>query len=101
VKYYNEEFVNSLVIKDMRRLVNQIFKLLPMRENQEDWKKQLNIVLIELRGLHAMFGDQLNFLILISILEGLRDEEDFMVYRVAIFNAISTMTELVNSLNAH
>lgn len=85
----------------MRRLVNQIFKLLPMRENQEDWKKQLNIVLIELRGLHAMFGDQLNFLILISILEGLRDEEDFMAYRVAIFNAISAMTELVNSLNAH
>lgn len=72
-----------------------------MRENQEDWKKQLNIVLIELRGLHAMFGDQLNFLILISILEGLRDEEDFMAYRVAIFNAISAMTELVNSLNAH
>lgn len=101
MKYYNEEFVNSLVIKDMRRLVNQIFKLLPMRENQEDWKKQLNIVLIELRGLHAMFGDQLNFLILISILEGLRDEEDFMAYRVAIFNAISAMTELVNSLNAH
>lgn len=66
MKYYDETFVNSLVAKDMRRLVNQIWKLLPMRENEEDWQKQLDSVLIELRGLHAMFGGQLNFLILLS-----------------------------------
>ena len=64
MKYYDETFVNSLVVKDLRRLINQIWKLLPMRENQEDWQKQLNSVLVELRGLHAMFGDQLDFLIL-------------------------------------
>ena len=100
MKYYNEEFANALVVKDLRRLINQIWKLLPMRENQEDWQKQLSSVLVELRGLHAMFGDQLEFLILLSKLEGLYEIPDFMTYRVAVFSAISLMTELTNSLDA-
>ena len=100
MKHYDETFVNSLVVKDLRRLINQIWKLLPMRENQEDWQKQLNSVLVELRGLHAMFGDQLDFLILLSKLEGLYETKDFMTYRVAVFSSISLMTELANSLDA-
>lgn len=100
MKYYDETFVNALVVKDLRRLINQIWKLLPMRENQEDWQKQLNSVLVELRGLHSMFGDQLDFLILLSKLEGLFETEDFMTYRVAVFSSISLMTELANSLDA-
>lgn len=99
VKYYEETFINSLVAKDLRRLINQTWKLLPMRENHEDWQKQLNSVLIELRGLHSMFGDQLNFLILISKLEGLSESIEFMDYRVTIFGAISLMTELANALD--
>ena len=30
------------------RLTNQIFKLLPMYENEEDWKKQLETIILEL-----------------------------------------------------
>ena len=67
--YKNIEFTNNIVVKDLRRLINQIWKLLPMRENEENWQKQLESVLIELRGLHIMFGDQLDFLILLSKLE--------------------------------
>jgi len=69
-----------------------------MRENEEDWQKQLDSVLIELRGLHAMFGDQLDFLILLSKLNGLYDVRNFMSYRTTIFSVISMLTELVNKL---
>lgn len=100
MKYYDNEFDDTLVAKDLRRLVNQIWKLLPMKENEEDWQKQLDSVLIELRGLHAMFGGELDFLILISQLEGLRAADTFMLYRTMVFNAISTMTELINVTNA-
>lgn len=85
--------------KDMSRLINQIWKLLPMRENREDWQKQLASVLVELRGLNVMFGDQLNFLILISKLEGLKTECNFMTYRVTVFGVISLLTELSHSLD--
>lgn len=70
-----------------------------MRENNEDWQRQLNSVLNELYGLHNMFGGQLDFLILLSKLEGLKQTEDFMSYRVIVFSAISLLTELANSLD--
>lgn len=91
-------FSNETLKKDLKRLINQIWKLLPMRENNEDWQKQLGSVLNELYGLQAMFGDQLNFLILLSKLEGLPQTTDFMTYRVAVFSTISLLTELTNSL---
>jgi hypothetical protein len=69
-----------------------------MRENEEDWRRQLETVLVELYGLHAMFGDQLDFLILISKLEGLRQVGNFEVYRSTVFSAITILTELANVL---
>lgn len=96
---YFYDFPNSTIKADISRLINQIWKLLPMRENKEDWQKQLNSVVLELRGLHELFGDRLDFLILITKLLGLKSEEDFMTYRISVFSAISLLTELNNSLN--
>ena len=91
---YGLEYPKTIVTTDLSRLINQVWKLLPMREHKEDWQKQLDSVLVEVRGLHELFGDQLNFLILVTKLEGLRTEENFMVYRVNIFGAITLLTEL-------
>jgi hypothetical protein len=43
-----------------------------------------------------MFGDQLDFLILISKLEGLLKTDNFMTYRMVVFSTISILTELAN-----
>lgn len=96
--YHKVEFSNSIVAQDLKRLVNHIWKLLPMRENEEDWQRQLDIVLVELYGLNAMFGDQLDFLILITKLEGLRKVVNFDIYRTTVFSAITLLTELANSI---
>ena len=96
---YNSDFEANTIQTDLRRLVNQIWKLLPMREKEEDWQKQLSSVLIELHGLQNMFDDQLNLLILLSNLEGLTSTEDFMVYRLTVFGAISILTEIANNLD--
>ena len=96
---YNAEFSNGLIQTDLRRLVNQIWKLLPMRENEENWEKQLSSVLIELHGLESMFSGQLNLLILLSKLEGLTYCQDFMLYRLTVFSAISLLTEIANSID--
>ena len=69
-----------------------------MRENEEDWQRQLELVLVELYGLEAMFGDQLDFLILITKLEGLRKVINFDIYRTTVFSTITLLTELANSL---
>ena len=95
----NIVFAEEIIQTDLRRLINQIWKLLPMRENQEDWRKQLNSVLTEVYGLSEMFGGQLNFLILLSKLEGLPQTDNFMTYRITVFGAISLLTEMANSLD--
>lgn len=96
---YDSCFDEKVVQTDLRRLVNQIWKLLPMREKEENWEKQLSSVLIELHGLSEMFDDQLKLLILLSKLEGLISTEDFMTYRLTVFGAISLLTEIANSLD--
>jgi len=70
-----------------------------MRENGEDWQKQLETVLVELYGLNEMFGDQLDFLILITKLKGLRHVGNFDVHRSTVFSVITLLTELANSIN--
>ena len=40
---------------NVKRLTNQLWKLIPMRENNEDWRKQLDTVLIEIAGLNELF----------------------------------------------
>ena len=47
----SEEDIHVIV----KRLTNQLWKLIPMREHEEDWEKQLNTVLIEIAGLNEIF----------------------------------------------
>ena len=72
-----------------------------MRENGEDWKKQLYSVLTEIYGLHHMFGDELNFLILLTKLEGLIDVNDFKAYRASVFSILTCLTEMSNSIEIY
>ena len=68
---YNFDINNDLINTNINRLTNQIWKLIPMRENEEDWLSQLNTVIIELTGLGEIFNDS-QYLILLSKLEGLK-----------------------------
>lgn len=80
--------------KNLYRLVNQLWKLIPMRENDEDWQKQLDTVILEVVGCNEFFSG-INFIQLISKLEGLRVEEtDFELYRKTIFESINLLQEL-------
>ena len=82
--------------KTVKRLTNQLWKLIPMREHEEDWLKQLEIVILEVAGLNEIFIDTPQFLQLLSKLEGLRAQEDisFELYRKTVFSAISLLQEL-------
>ena len=52
---YLFDFPNEVIEKNITRLTNQMWKLIPMCENNEDWKKQLNTVTIEIAGLNEIF----------------------------------------------
>lgn len=91
---YNITFSREAIIKNIQRLTNQLWKCIPMRENDEDWEKQIDTVKIEIAGLSEMFMKP-QLLQLLSKLEGLRIEEtNFELYRKTIFECISLLQEL-------
>lgn len=59
---YTFEFQSENIQKNIRRLTNQLWKLIPMRESGEDWLKQLDTVILEIAGLNEVFINTPQFL---------------------------------------
>lgn len=89
----NEDFNKNII-----RLTNQLWKLIPMKENNEDWLKQLDTVSIEIAGMNALVKSEQTsqFLQLLFKLEGLKIKQDinFEVYRKTIFETINILQGL-------
>ena len=69
-----------------------------MRENKEDWQKQLETVTNEIVGLNEIFLQDPQFLQLLIKLEVLNNEElEFKVYRKTVFEAISLLQGFVKA----
>ncbi len=77
-----------------KRMTNQIWKLIPLWEENADWEKQLNSVIIEIAGLNEIFKGQVNFLTLLSKLEGMRIIKHFEPYRRNVFESITMFNDL-------
>ena len=89
-------FSNEVINKNVKSLTNQLWKLIPMRENQEDWQKQLDTVRLEVAGLNEIFLSYPQFLQLLSKIEGLQalEDSDFDLYRKTIFESINLLQEI-------
>lgn len=94
ISKYGTNFSKDIILSDKKRLINQIWKLIPMREKNEDWQKHLDNLILEITGLHEIFKQQLNFLILLSKLEGLYSAKEFDLYRRTVFESIALLGEL-------
>ena len=80
--------------KNVMRLTNQLWKLIPMKEHEEDWQKQLDTVIIEITGLNEILIFSPSLLTLLSKLEGLKTVEiPFTLYRKTVFESISLLQE--------
>lgn len=95
---YGFSFAASATDQDLKRLINQLWKLIPMRENEENWLEHLNIMVEEISGLVRIYNDKPEGLILLSKLEGLDSEvcEDFMLYRKTVFRCIDLLAQVIN-----
>ena len=96
---YNIDISESAIQSNLKRIINQVYKLLPMREEGSDWQKLLETLMEELKGMSKLLiGQQEIFFSLLCKLEGLftlTQEEDFLQYRRTIFECLG----LLNLLN--
>lgn len=90
------------VQRNLKRLTNQIYKILPEREEELDWRSPLNTIILELAGMDRLLVDQHDILFpLLCKLEGLlilTQPEDFYMFRRTIFECLSLMSNLKKNL---
>lgn len=96
---YNINISEDIIDKDLKRLINQIYRLLPLRQEKEDWQKPLQTIIEQLVGLQRLFlkeQEQL-FLIILCKLQGMKilvDQQHFSLYRRTIFECLNLLSEM-------
>ena len=96
---YNADIDISAIKINLKRLTNQIYKLLPTWEEALDWRKPLTTIIEEIAGMSELFLDHHKILFsLLCKLEGLfmfSKEEDFFDFRRTIFECLNNINELI------
>ena len=99
---YNTYIDDGAVETNLNRLINQIYKLLPNREEGVDWEKPLSTIIEEFSGMDRLLLNHHKILFsLLCKLEGLytlTDETDFQSYRRTIFECLSLVGELIKNV---
>ena len=96
---YDININNEIISHRLQNLINQIYKLLPSREEGLNWEKPLETILEELAGMQRLMncGYSEIFFPLFNKLEGLYslvEDDDFLCYRRTIFECLGLMNEL-------
>ena len=93
---YNYDIADETITANVNRLTNQLWKLIPMREHEENWQVQLDSLIVEISGLGEVLSKSSQFVKIISKLEGLRTcNTEFYIYRKTVFETISLLRELI------
>lgn len=99
---YNLDIDKEAIQINLTRLTNQIYKLLPVREEGGDWRRPLETIMEEVAGVDRLFLDQQPMVYKLACkLEGLYSlnyAEDFMLYRSIIFECLGIIGELQKCL---
>ena len=95
---YNAEISNGAIAANLKRITNQVYKLLPSREEGTDWEKPLLTILEELAGMdRILIGQHTILFLLLCKLEGLftlKAKEDFSLFRGIIFECLGLINNL-------
>lgn len=89
---------DNVIYFSFKRIINQVYKLLPMREQGRDWQKPLETLIEEIAGMKRLIigQDDLFFLILCKMegLFSLNRDQDMHIYRRIIFECLGLLNNL-------
>lgn len=96
---YNIEINNKAIFYRLQNLINQVYKLLPIRQEGAEWQKPLQTIIEELVGMQRLMKNNYSeiFFPLLNKLEGLyslTNGQDFPCYRRTVFECLSLMNTL-------
>ena len=96
------EVDSQSIENNLKRIINQVYKLLPLREQHQDWQKPLETIIEQLTGMSDVLvkEEELFFSILCKMkgLFSLNDESDMVIYRRTILEILSLLNTLKNNV---
>lgn len=98
---YGIDFDADAIIKNIDRITDRIFKLLPSREEGEDWEAPLQNLILEVTGMKCLWIDQPKLFSLLCKLEALQtltEDEDFLIFRKLIFECLDILSQIKKEL---
>ena len=98
---YNIDVDNQAIVENLDRIINQIFKLLPSREEGGDWETPLHNLILEVGGMSRLLSDQTILFSLLCKMEALTtltEEDDYLVFRKVIFECLNLLKQLKSCL---
>ena len=94
----NLEISAAAISTNIKKLINQTYKLLPNREEGIDWQTPLTTIIEELSGMSRLLVRyQSDLFAILCKLEGLYQltaEKDFFLYRRTVFECLGLMSNL-------
>ena len=94
---YNIQISEDAITDNIDRMINQIFKLLPSREEGGDWETPLHNLILEVGGMNRLLNDQTILFSLLCKMEALTTltgEDDFFYFRKLIFECLGLLKQL-------
>ena len=94
---YNIDIAGSAIIENINRIINQIFKLLPLREEGGEWATPLHNLILEVSGMGNLLNDQVILFSLLCKMEALTtlsNEEDYLDFRKLIFECLGLLKQI-------
>lgn len=98
---YGIEFDKEAVLKNIDRITNQIFKLLPIREEGGDWETPLQNLILEITGMKILWIDQPELFSLLCRMEALlvlTEDNEFFAFRKLIFECLGLLGSIKRCL---
>ena len=94
---YDIEIDNAAIVENINRIINQIFKLLPSREEGSDWETPLHNLILEVGGMNRLLDDQTLLFSLLCKMEALTtltEVDDYLAFRKMIFECLGVLKQL-------
>lgn len=73
--------------------VNNVFKILPLKEKDKSWEKHLTSLLKELSGIESLV-EEAYFIAVLGKLESLFTEEDMAFFRKTVLDSITLVKKI-------
>lgn len=98
---YNVDIQDEAILRNIERITNQIFKLLPSREEGNDWQTPLENLILEVTGMAELLKDHTDLFLLLCKMESLltlTENKDFLNYRKVIFECLGLINNIKECL---